>query len=114
MSVASKHIESREVLTLLVVRKDRDVMRHLVPLVVMLIGMQEIPQPDVEAIKFVAFLDEMLKVLLIVLGAIKGLIIKQEAHQQVPTAVSRVRDHVKGLVAIVSQEPIVPSIEVDT
>ena len=101
-------------LALLVVREDRDVMRQLVPQVVELIGVQEIPQPDVDSIKFVTFLDEMLKILLVVHRGIKGLIIKQEAHKKVTPAVPRVRDHVKGLVAIVCQEPIVPSVEVDT
>ena len=56
----------------------------------------------------------MLKKLLIVLGRIKGLIIEQEPHQQVSSAVTRVHDYVKGLVAIVCQEPIVPSVKVDS
>ena len=80
MSVTSEYIEPREVLTLLIVREDRDVMRQLAPLVGVLISVQEIPQPDVEPIKFIAFLDEMFKVLLIVLGGIKALIIEQEGH----------------------------------
>jgi len=113
VSVASEDIESREVLALLVVREDRNVMRQLVSLVVVLISVQEIPHPDVEAIKFVAFLDEMFEVFFIVHRGIKALIIEQERHKQVPSPVPRVRDHVKGLVAIVSQEPIIPSVEVD-
>ena len=80
VSVACEHIEPREVLALLVVREHRDVMRQLVPQVVELIGVQEIPQPNVDSIKFVTFLDEMLKVLLVVLRGIKVLIIEQEAH----------------------------------
>jgi hypothetical protein len=76
VSIIREYIERREVLALLVVREDRDVMRQLVPLVGVLIGVQEIPQPDVEPIKFVAFLDEMFEVLLIVLRRIKALIIE--------------------------------------